>query len=74
MGNRARDGAAGRRGPSAQQSHTPQSANQRMNGNRNDKSSKANQTASKQNQTVKKEQQDVKTSDKEKIETHVAKR
>jgi len=31
MGNRARDGPAGRRGPSAQQSRAPQSGSQRMN-------------------------------------------
>ncbi|XP_034938871.1 zinc finger protein on ecdysone puffs [Chelonus insularis] len=73
MGNRARDGVAGRRGPSsAQQSRAQsQSGNQRMNGNqkehRNDKPSKPN--PSKQNQTGKKEQQDVKTSDNEKAET-----
>ncbi|XP_011502532.1 PREDICTED: zinc finger protein on ecdysone puffs [Ceratosolen solmsi marchali] len=72
MGNRARDGIVGRRGP---QSRTPQSGNQRQNGSqnqRNDKSSKAN-TASKKNPTIKKEQQD-KTSDKtnEKAEVPVA--
>ncbi|KAL2743403.1 zinc finger protein on ecdysone puffs-like [Vespula maculifrons] len=76
MGNRARDGPAGRRGLSAQQSRAPQSGNQRMNGNqnqhRNDKSSKPI-PASKQNQTAKKEQQDNKTSDNEKAEAPVVK-
>ncbi|XP_011350658.1 zinc finger protein on ecdysone puffs isoform X2 [Ooceraea biroi] len=62
MGNRSRDGSAGRRGPSAQQSRARQSGSQRMNRkqiqHRNDKSSKPI-PASKQNQTSKKEQQDV---------------
>lgn len=75
MGNRARDGPAGRRGPTAQ-TRSPQSGSQRMNGNqidhRTDKSSKPI-PASKQNQTTKKEQQDVKT-DNEKAEPSILKR
>ncbi|XP_008556677.1 zinc finger protein on ecdysone puffs [Microplitis demolitor] len=69
MGNRARDGIAGRRGPSSAQQSRAQSGNQRNNGNqhRNDKS-KSN-SDSKKNQTGKKEQQDLKTSDNEKADT-----
>ncbi|XP_014210080.1 zinc finger protein on ecdysone puffs [Copidosoma floridanum] len=76
MGNRARDGVVGRRGP--QQSRGP-SGNQRQGGNQNqrndNRSSKAITTPKQtQNQTIKKEEKQEKTSDKtnEKAEASVA--